>query len=76
MLGLIKDTILEYVDVDPDSITLETRLVDDLNLNSYELISIIGSIEQQLGVSVPDDALRNMQTIGDVVNFIKDNIQE
>lgn len=75
MMTLIKNTILEYVDVDPDSITAETKLVDDLNLNSYELISIVGSLEQELGTSIPDEELRNMQTVGDVVDYLKNHAQ-
>lgn len=74
MLEFIRNTITEYVDIDPSAITPETRFIDDLNLNSYELISIIGNLEGEFGISIPDNELHNLLTVADLMEFLKDKV--
>lgn len=74
MLEFIRNTITEYVEIDPNMITPETRFIDDLNLNSYELISIIGNLENEYGISIPDNELHNLLTVADLMEYLKDKV--
>ena len=74
MLEFIRNTITEYVEIDPNMITPETRFIDDLNLNSYELISIIGNLESEYGISIPDNELHNLLTVADLMEYLKDKV--
>ena len=76
MLSTIKKTIVEFVDVDEEKITSETRFIEDLELNSYDFANIIGKLEEILDIEIPDRDLRDLETIGDVEEYLKKKLQE
>lgn len=71
MLNIITKLIMEYVEVDESLITRETNPIKDLNLNSYDFISIIGKIESELGVEINERDIRKLETLGDLDDYIK-----
>lgn len=75
MLNLIINILTEYVDVDPATITEKTNPVADLNLNSYDFICIVGRVESELGISIPERELRKMETLGDLDSYIRANLK-
>ena len=71
MLTIIKNLIKEYVDVTDDEITPETNPVTDLHLNSYDFISIIGRLENDLGLEINERDLRKIETLGELDTYIR-----
>jgi acyl carrier protein len=67
--------ILEYVDVDEASLTENTNLALDLHMNSYDCVSIVGNIESELGIEIPDIEIRNLQTVGELSEYLKTKMQ-
>ena len=51
MLDKLKEIIPEYVEVEPEKITPEARFVEDLHFNSYDFMSLLGELEEQLDVN-------------------------
>lgn len=75
MLSYIRKSLMEYVDVEESSITEDTRFVADLNLNSYDIISLVGKAENDLGIEIPDVAIRDLMTVGDMAEYLKNKLQ-
>jgi len=71
MLDVIREVLAEYVDVPADSITEATDFVQDLHMNSYDFVSLIGELEDRLGVETEDEELQGMHTVGDVLTYLK-----
>jgi len=71
MLSIITRLVLEYVDIDESLITRETNPMKDLQLNSYDFISIIGKIEAELGLEIEEREIRRLETLGDLDDYIK-----
>lgn len=71
MFEQIKETILQYVDVDPEKITPEARFVEDLCFNSYDFISLLGELEENFGVSVNEEEVVGLATVGDVMEYVE-----
>lgn len=69
----LKEIIAEIFDVDEDEITLETSIKDDLNADSFELIQIGMDVEDEFEVEIPDDAWDTIDTVSDLVDYIKEN---
>ena len=68
----VKDIIGEQLDVsDKDSITLETSLIDDLEADSLDAVEIIMELEDEFGVSIPDEEAENFKNIGDIISYIE-----
>ena len=54
-----------------DSITLKTNLVEDLGADSLDVVELIMAFEDEFGVSLPDEDVSKMKTVGDIVSYIK-----
>lgn len=74
MLTLIRKTVMEFVDVEGDDITEDTHFIRDLHLTSYDIVSIIAKLEEDLGVEIPDREIRDLETVGDLVEYLKKKI--
>ncbi len=74
MLNLIRRTVIEFVDIDEEMITEETHFIRDLHLTSYDVVSIIGKIEDDLGVEIPDREIRDLETVGDLIKYLSNKI--
>lgn len=71
MFEKIKALIGNYVDVDPDSITVESRFIEDLNFNSYDFMSMLGELECELGVMVDEQDVLELYTVGDAAEYLE-----
>ncbi len=76
MIDIIRKTILEYVDIPEEKITEDTDFVTDLEMNSYDLISMIGQLEESLCIEIPDTEIRDLKTVGDVAEYLKQKVAD
>lgn len=68
----LKEIIISEVShVDPAKITMTARFVDDLEMDSLDVVQVVMAIEEQFGIEVPDDAAEHMTTIEDAVKAIQ-----
>ena len=74
VLDKMKDILVEQLECDPEDITMESLLVDDLGADSLDAIDIVMSVEDTFKVEVPDEIIEKIETVGDIVNYIEDNI--
>ena len=70
----MKDILVEQLECDPEDITMESLLVDDLGADSLDAIDIVMSVEDTFKVEVPDEIIEKIETVGDIVNYIEDHI--
>ncbi|MGN1169890.1 MAG: acyl carrier protein [Acutalibacteraceae bacterium] len=71
MLEKIKKIIENSTGLDNLDLTESTSLKDDLELDSFEIAQLICSIEDELGVDIPDYELKRIDTLGDLVECIE-----
>ena len=74
VLDKMKDILVEQLECDPEDITMESLLVDDLGADSLDAIDIVMSVEDTFKVEVPDEIIEKLETVGDIVNYIEDHI--
>ena len=65
--------VSEATKVDSASIKTETNFIDDLNLDSLDMVEMMMKMEEEFGVEIPEDKTEDLKTIGDVTNYLKDN---
>ncbi len=63
--------IEEVAGVPAADITADKSLKDDLDVDSLSMVEVVVSIEDKYGVSLSDDALEHLHTVGDVVDYIE-----
>lgn len=67
----IKELIVEqFMISNPDEITLATSFVDDLEADSLDIVELIMAVEEEFGITIEDQDVEGIKTIGDVVNYI------
>jgi acyl carrier protein len=57
--------------VDAGNIKAETNFIDDLNLDSLDMVEMMMKMEEEFGVEIPEDKTEDLKTISDVTNFLK-----
>lgn len=69
----IRAILAEQLDIEEDSITLDSLLVDDLGADSLDAIDIVMSVEDEFGIEVPDEIIEKMESVGDITTFVENN---
>jgi acyl carrier protein len=67
-LGEIID---EIAGVPADQVTPDKSFVDDLDIDSLSMVEIAVAAQDKFGVEIPDDELKNLKTVKDVVAFVQ-----
>ncbi len=73
ILEKLKGIITEHLGVERDIINKDSTFVDDLSADSLDIVELVMSIEESFDMEIPDDDAAKIVTVGDVVNYIKEN---
>lgn len=69
----VKEIVVEHLGVDEAKVTEASSFIDDLGADSLDTVELVMAFEEAFNVEIPDDAAEKIQTVGDAVNFIKEN---
>ena len=67
----LKDLIVDTLACDADKVTPEAALIDDLEADSLSIVELHMAIEEEAGISIPDEEIANLKTVQDVLDCIK-----
>ncbi len=67
----VRDILAEQLEIDPETITLDTNIVDDLDADSLDFVEMITSIEDEFGIVVTDEKVGDFKTVRQVVEFLE-----
>lgn len=65
----LKDVIVEELEVAAEEVTPEASFIDDLGADSLDLFEMVMSIEDEFGVSIPNEELSGIKTVQDVLDY-------
>lgn len=71
MLEKVKKIIAAQLDIDESALTPETDIEDDLGADSLDAVELIVTFEEEFGISVPDDDILALRTVGDIAEYIE-----
>ncbi|MFC4052262.1 MULTISPECIES: acyl carrier protein [Actinomadura] len=75
ILAGLAEIIDDIVGIDKSEVTPEKNFIDDLDIDSLSMVEIAVAAQDQFGVEIPDDELRNLKTVKDVIDFVQ-NLQQ
>ncbi len=64
--------LCDQLDVEESAVTMDAEIASDLGADSLDVVDILMSIEDEFNVEIPDEAIENVKTVGDIVNYLED----
>lgn len=75
ILEKVKGIIVEQLGVADTAVTMEASFIDDLGADSLDIVELVMAIEEEFDIEIPDSDAEKVVTVGDVVDYIKENVQ-
>ena len=66
----MQEIIADTLSCDAEKVTMEASLFDDLGADSLDAVELNMALEEACGVSIPDEELATLKTVGDIFNYI------
>ena len=76
ILAGLGEIVEEIAGVPADEVTPSKSFVDDLDIDSLSMVEIAVAAQDKFGVEIPDDQLKDLTTVQDVVNFVAKNAED
>ena len=67
----VRDALAQQFELDPEAISLETNLIDDLGADSLDVVELIMSLEDEFGVNISDEDAAQLYTVGRIVDYLE-----
>ena len=73
VIDKVKKILSEQFDVDMNDLTDTTNIEEDLGADSVEVIDLLMSLEDEFQIEIPDEAIDEIRTIGDLAAYIEEH---
>lgn len=67
----VKAALAKQFEIDPETITPDTNLIDDLGADSLDVVELIMSIEDAFGITISDEDAAQLYTVGRIVEYLE-----
>ena len=71
MFEKVKSILAQQFELDPESITMDTNLIDDLGADSLDVVELIMSLEAEFGIAISDNDAAQLYTVGRIVDYLE-----
>lgn len=71
----IKEIIVDQLGVEEENVNPDANIQDDLGADSLDIVDLIQTIEDEYDLSIPDEAVENIKTVGDIVSYVEKNVE-
>ena len=68
---LVQSILVEQFEIEPEAITPEVKLADELGLDSIDAVDLIVRLKEHTGIKIPPEQFKNVVTLGDVIEILK-----
>ena len=72
----LKKLIADNLEIDADKITMDSNFRQDLGADSLETYELVYAIEEELGISIPDEKANEFETVRDALEFIQSQVEK
>lgn len=76
ILEQVRTTLLQLFEIQPDRVTLEARLYEDLEIDSIDAVDLIDRVRRSTGQKIPAQDFRSVRTVGDLVEVMHRLLQD
>ena len=73
MFEELKKLLAKQLRIDEETITSDAKIKDDLGADSLDILQLLMTLEEDHGITIPDDELAEFETVGDILAFLDKN---
>jgi acyl carrier protein len=70
----VREIIINGLGVEAEKVTLEASFVGELGADSLDTVELVMQFEEHFGIDIPEDVSEKLQTVGDVVRYLTENV--
>jgi acyl carrier protein len=70
----LREVAVEVLSVEPDAVTEDARFKEDLDADSLDLVELVMGLEERFDISVPEEDLENVTTVGQAVDLVMSKV--
>lgn len=67
----VKEIIADQLGIDTEEIKMETKLIDDLGVDSLEIFEVVMSLEEEFEIEIPNEDVEGMKSVNEMVKYIE-----
>ena len=71
----VRKILAENLSVSEDDVTVESRFQEDLDADSLDLVEAVLALEEEFGVSIPEEEMEGVKTVGQAVNLVAQKLE-
>ena len=71
MKELIIKNLMEQLDLERSDITMESRFVEDFEMDSLDMVEMLIELEKQTGLKIPNEEIKDIKTVGQLVDYLE-----
>lgn len=71
MFDKLVDIIMQYVEVEKEDIKPESRFMEDLGFTSFDFMSMLGEVEDELDVEIVQEEVVDIRTVQEAVDYLE-----
>lgn len=70
----VRQILMEQLDLEENQIKMDSSIIEDLGADSLDIVDLVMSLEEEFDTEIPDEAIENIKTVGEVVKYIEENL--
>jgi acyl carrier protein len=74
IIAAVTQLAVEVLGVEPEAVVEEARFKEDLDADSLDLVELVMALEEKFDISVPEEELEDVQTVGQAVSLVSDKL--
>jgi acyl carrier protein len=74
IFNTLREAAVEILGVEADAVVETASFKDDLDADSLDLVELVMALEERLDISVPEEDLENVKTVGDAIDVVGEKV--
>lgn len=75
MLEKIQEMLADALNLSVEKVTPDAKIVDDLGADSLDVVELLSRLEDEYGVTIPDEEVENLVTVADVAKTLENLVK-
>ena len=71
MQEIIIKNLMDQLDLDRDEITMESKFVEDFEMDSLDMVEMLIDLEKQTDIKIPNEEIKDIKTVGELIAYLE-----